>query len=265
VQAFDDRVLRFLGRRHDAKQARQALARVREVGVALSIDLMCGIPGQSAASWAESLEEALDAGAGHVSVYPLSIEEGTALAAAVSSGLVAEPDSDVAAEMMQAAEKRLAEAGLRRYEVASFALPGAEARHNSAYWTGASYMGIGPGAHGMLSAGVARTIGLLGAGVGGDVARVRYANESNPVGWLRGEAGGIELLGAEEAAREDVMLGMRLVRGVPAVQVADAGLAEVLASLAEDGLAELVDARWRTTERGWLLGNEVFRRIWTGA
>jgi oxygen-independent coproporphyrinogen-3 oxidase len=264
VQAFDDRVLGILGRLHDARQAREALALVRDAGVALSVDLMCGIPGQSLASWAESLEEALDAGAQHVSVYPLSVEEGTPLAAAVSSGLVAEPDPDIAAEMMLAAEKRLGEAGLLRYEVANYARPGSEARHNNAYWTGASYVGIGPGAHGMLSADVARTIGVFGARMHLDVARVRYANEDDPLTWLRGEPGEVELMTAEEAAREDVMLGMRLVRGVPAAQVARAGhLDQTLLSLAEDGLTELADGRWRTTQRGWLLGNEVFGRIWT--
>ncbi|MDO9174908.1 MAG: hypothetical protein Q7V62_08880, partial [Actinomycetota bacterium] len=116
---------------------------------------------------------------------------------------------------------------------------------------------------GMLTADVARTIGVFGAHVRPDVARVRYASEDDPLRWLRGEPGDVELMSAEEAAREDVMLGMRLVRGVPAAQVTEAGLDETLSSLAEDGLTELVDGRWRTTQRGWLLGNEVFGRIWT--
>jgi oxygen-independent coproporphyrinogen-3 oxidase len=116
-----------------------------------------------------------DVGAQHVSAYPLALEEGTALAAAVSSGLVAEPDPDIAAEMMLAAEKRLGSAGLIRYEVANYARPGSEARHNTAYWTGASYIGIGPGAHGMLTADVARTIGNSRPRAP-DVARVRYAS-----------------------------------------------------------------------------------------
>jgi oxygen-independent coproporphyrinogen III oxidase len=263
VQAFDDRVLGILGRLHNAKEAREALALARDVDVALSVDLMCGIPGQSPASWAESLEEALDAGAQHVSVYPLALEEGTALALAVSSGLLAEPDPDIAAEMMLAAETRLGAAGLMRYEVANYARPGCEARHNNAYWTGGSYIGIGPGAHGMLSADVARTIGVYGAHVRPDVARVRYASEDDPLGWLRGEPGSVEFMTAEEAVREDVMLGMRLARGVLAAQVTEACLGETLLSLARDGLVEQVDGRWRTTQRGWLLGNEVFGRIWT--
>jgi oxygen-independent coproporphyrinogen-3 oxidase len=263
VQAFDDTVLRLLGRLHDARQARAAIALVRDAGLELSIDLMCGVPGQTLASWAESLEQALDAGAKHVSVYPLSIEEGTPLEAAIRTELVSEPDPDLAAEMMILAEKRLAQAGLARYEVANFAVPGHESRHNSAYWTGAQYVGTGPGAHGMLDPVSARTMGLWIPSEGRrDVARVRYANLRDLDGWLRGGAPEIELLSADEVAREDVMLGMRLAHGVSAAQVSTAGLDEVLASLAKDGLVELVAGCWRATSSGWLLGNEVFGRIW---
>ena len=265
VQAFDDEVLRLLGRLHDSRQARAALALVRDAGVELCVDLICGVPGQSMASWVESLEQTLDAGAEHVSVYPLSIEEGTPLAAAISGGLVAEPDPDLAADMMLLAESRLAEAGIARYEVANYAVPGHESRHNSAYWTGRSYVGTGPGAHGMLEPGTARTVGMyLPSDPAGDVARVRYANPAEIDRWLMGAPAEVELLSANEVAREDVMLGMRLVRGVRASQVSAAGLDEVLGSLRRDGLVELAEGRWRTTQRGWLLGNEVFRRVWTG-
>ncbi|HEY5540199.1 MAG TPA: radical SAM family heme chaperone HemW [Coriobacteriia bacterium] len=265
VQAFDDSVLRLLGRIHDARQARAALSLVREAGVDLSVDLICGVPGQSMASWAESLEQALDAGARHVSVYPLSIEEGTPLAAAVSGGRVPDPDPDLAAEMMLLAESRLAEAGVARYEVANYAVPGHESRHNSAYWTGRSYIGTGPGAHGMLEASTARTIGMYRADPSGDdVARVRYANPGDIQRWFAGTPCEIELLSTDEAAREDVMLGLRLVRGVLASQVSAAGLDGVLRSLGADGLTELADGRWRTTQRGWLLGNVVFGRVWAG-
>jgi oxygen-independent coproporphyrinogen-3 oxidase len=265
VQAFDDGVLRLLGRAHDSRQARAALALVREAGIELSVDLICGVPGQSMASWAESLEQALDSGARHLSIYPLAIEEGTPLAAAISGGIVAEPDPDIAADMMLLAETRLAMAGIARYEVANYAAPGHESRHNSAYWTGSPYVGIGPGAHGMLTPETARTVGMyLVDLLAGDVARVRYSNPGEIARWLTGAPCDIELLSAADAAREDVMLGLRLVRGVRAVQVSAAGLDEVLESLAADGLVELREGRWRTTQRGWLLGNVVFRRVWAG-
>jgi oxygen-independent coproporphyrinogen-3 oxidase len=263
AQAFDDGVLRLLGRAHDASTARRALSLVAEAGVELSVDLICGVPGQSMASWVETLEEALDCGARHVSVYPLSIEEGTPLSAAVSGGLVPEPDPDLAAEMMLAAEARLAQDGILRYEVANYAAPGHESRHNLAYWSGKAYSGTGPGAHGMVEPQTARTLGIyVPVSPAPDVARVRYANQSDVQRWLIGAPPRVELLGAKEAMREDVMLGMRLVHGVRAAQVEEAGLAEELASLAADGLVELAGGRWRTTQRGWLLGNEVFGRIW---
>jgi coproporphyrinogen III oxidase-like Fe-S oxidoreductase len=266
VQAFDDGVLRLLGRAHDARQARAALALVQAAGVELSVDLMCGVPGQTMASWAETLEEALDAGARHVSVYPLSIEAGTPLAADVAGGSMPAPDPDMAADMMLLAEKRLAEAGIARYEVANYAAPGHESRHNIAYWTGRSYAGIGPGAHGMLQPDVAKTIGLdLGEDAATrDIARVRYANCADIDTWLTGERFDIELLSGYEAAREDVMLGMRLSAGVRADRVAAAGLERVLEELGEAGLVERANNRWRITQRGWLLGNEVFGRIWAG-
>jgi oxygen-independent coproporphyrinogen III oxidase len=266
VQAFDDGVLRLLGRAHDARQARAALALVHGAGVELSVDLMCGVPGQTMASWAETLEEALDAGARHVSVYPLSIEEGTPLSADVAGGTMPAPDPDSAADMMLLAEKRLGEAGIVRYEVANYAVPGHESRHNTAYWTGRSYAGIGPGAHGMLSPDVARTIGLdLGDDADAlDIARVRYANRADIETWLTGERFDMELLSGPQAAREDVMLGMRLSAGVRDYSVTAAGLDGVLMGLAEAGLVEHIDGRWRTTQRGWLLGNEVFGRIWAG-
>jgi oxygen-independent coproporphyrinogen III oxidase len=266
VQALDDPVLRLLGRRHDARTACKALALVRDAGVELSVDLICGVPGQTMASWVESLEEVIEVGARHVSVYPLALEEGTPLAAAVNTGLVPDVDPDLAADMMLAAERRLGLAGIARYEVANYAAPGHESRHNTAYWTGRSYIGIGPGAHGMLEPDVARTVGLLveAGQTASEVARVRYASSRELASWLACDPGEVELLSADEMAREDVMLGMRLTRGVGDARVVVAGLAEVLRALEADGLVELDAGRWRATERGWLLGNEVFGRIWAG-
>lgn len=263
VQAFDDGVLGFLGRRHDAAAARRACAAVTGTGAALCVDLMCGVPGQSAASWRESLEEAVECGATHVSVYPLALEDGTALAVAVAAGLAPEPDPDAAAEMMLAAETLLGGHGIVRYEVSNHAAPGFESRHNTAYWTGSPYLGVGPGAHGMLDAATASAIGVDGAD-DADVARVRYHNADDVEAWLLGRGDRAEALDSGEAAREDVMLGLRLVRGVSFRQAAEAGVTGVLEDLAASGLVELAASNWRTTRRGWLLGNEVFSRVWAG-
>lgn len=263
VQSFDDRVLGFLGRRHDAAAARRACAAARETGAALCVDLMCGVPGQGDASWRDSLEQAVEAGATHVSVYPLAVEEDTPLAVAVAAGLAPEPDPDAAAGMMVAAEEILQGHGIVRYEVSNHAVQGLESRHNTAYWTGRPYLGVGPGAHGMLDAETARALGVEGA-EDEDVARVRYRNAADVDDWLLGRGDRAELLGRGEAAREDVMLGLRLARGVPFRQAVEANVTEVLEDLAAAGLVELAGSNWQTTRRGWLLGNEVFSRVWAG-
>ena len=269
VQSFDDHVLRVLGRRHDAVSAARACQAVIEAGMALSVDLMCGIPGQTITSWSETLSRAAASGAHHASVYPLTIEDGTPMSAAVSAGLLAETDSDEAADMMVLAEESLGYHGLSRYEVANYAEAREyESRHNTAYWTGRPYAGLGPAAHGMLDAATARSVGLLSEAEA-DVARVRYGNAASIADWLVGHGDSTETLTEAEARREDVMLGMRLTRGVSQAAVASAGLLGVMASLEEDGLVALEtsprgETRWKTTRRGWLLGNEVFGRLWLG-
>lgn len=262
VQSFHDDVLRTLGRAHDATRALAAARLVRDWNLDLSIDLMCGIPGQSMGSWLASVDLAIGTGAGHVSVYPLSLESGTPLAAEVLLGRFAEPDPDVAADMMIAAGEILSAAGFVRYEVANYARPGAESRHNTAYWTGAEYLGVGPGAHGMLDAETARAAGFI---VPEGIARVRYGIACElERGLLPVPRVDVETLMAEEAAREDVMLGLRLARGVEAALVDRAGIAAVLTRLLAKGLVERESDRWRLTESGWLLGNEVFGDVWAG-
>jgi oxygen-independent coproporphyrinogen-3 oxidase len=175
---------------------------------------------------------------------------------------VAEPDPDAAADMMLVAQERLSRSGLLRYEVANYAVPGHESRHNTAYWTGRSYIGCGPGAHGMLDVETARAVGVYFPGPGDDVARVRYSGPADAQAWLTGAPSAIESLSSRETALEDLMLGMRLTKGVAPSAVTGADLEFVFASLRDEELIELAGGRWRTTTRGWLLGNEVFGRIW---
>ncbi len=272
VQSFVDTELAMLGRLHTVEEAVRACRAVTDAGMGLSVDLICGIPRQTMPTWLVSLEAALTTGADHISVYPLTLEEGTPLYVACDTGLAPTPNVDLTADMMIAAEERLRSAGMERYEVASYARPGHESRHNIAYWSGRSYIGVGPAAHGMLDAETAAVVGLRkkGAREGDkvpDVARVRYAERADLEAWLTGVAPEIETLTAEEVAREDIMLGLRLTRGVPTSQVEAAGLTEVLESLADRGLTERYETRpgqpyWRTTRRGWLLGNEVFGEVW---
>lgn len=274
VQSFDDEVLRALGRCHDVTATENALAILRDADVPFSIDLMCGIPGQSFESWDATLEAAVASGARHVSVYPLTVEPGTPLAGSIGRGEVEPVDQDRAADMMLAAEVALAAAGIPRYEVANYAQPGHEARHNLVYWTGGAYLGLGPHAASMLPADAFESVavceGWTAPGETGSGGRIRFTRETSVDDYIRrplAPPAPIERLSVEEAAREDVMLGLRLVEGV-AVEVArDARVEAALLDLESLGLVmRLLDEdsveRWATTQQGWLLGNAVFRAVW---
>ena len=279
VQSFDDRVLATLGRSHTAAAAREALELLVGTGARVSVDLMCGVPGQTLGSWHETLRCAVEAGVGHLSVYPLTLEAGTPLDRAVSAGGVRPPDDDLAAEMLRMAEDALCGAGLRRYEVASYARPGEESVHNTGYWTGRAYIGVGPSASSMLPATLfARAIACEAwsdpevAGVGRTLdrvpehaSRVRFARSADTASFVRRPAGppeDVEYLSEQEALAEDAMLGMRLAGGISDDLVAAAGVGRALDGLAARGLVEHVDRFWRVTDIGWLLGNEVFAEIW---
>jgi len=264
VQSLDAGELGVLGRLHDPEQALRAAQAVIAAGLALSVDLMCGLPGQGLRSWARTLSGAIGTGAEHISVYPLSLEAGTPLAAAAVIGEVDEPDPDVAADLLIAAEQMLTEAGFIRYEIANYARPGAESRHNAAYWTGREYLGVGPGAHGMLAASTARAAGIL-VPEGTGAERVRYSVACDlDAGLTVMPRIDIEVLSTNEALREDVMLGLRLTRGVAEAAVDAAGVTSALERLLPMALVEHAGGRWRLTRRGWLLANEVFGAVWTG-
>jgi len=138
VQSLNDGELRLLGRAHNAQQAYEAMQAMLQHCDNVSIDLMCGIPGQDEASWRKTLIGALEQRITHLSIYPLSIEEETPLAVMLTSGaIVGLPDEDVQAEMLLIAEKHLNTAGFERYKVASYARDKSyQSRHNKAYWTG---------------------------------------------------------------------------------------------------------------------------------
>lgn len=240
VQSFDDEVLSVLGRAHDAERAREAIRMAHERFENVSVDLMCGIPGQSMTSFENSLEQALEAGVKHISVYPLTIEPHTPFYKAVLSGQMEEPDDDVEAEHMEAAQKVLEGAGFARYEVASYALPGYESRHNTSYWTGVPYIGIGESATTMTQ---------------NDERRMRVMNDLV-----------VDDLDRAQMEAEDLMLGMRMSKGISDQRLAQAcefvpEATSVMQSLAEDGFAIHEEGRWRPTQLGWLCGNELYGRL----
>ena len=225
AQSFDDGELAAVGRIHTADQALATIGRSRRHGFSTSCDLICGLPGQTDASWELSVRAAIDAGVDHISVYPLTVEEGTPLARAIEAGELEAPDEDFEASCMERARDLLEAAGLAPYEVASYARPGAACMHNIAYWTGTSYLGLGRSAAGMLTAGgYAKLSDLFGdpsheAGCADSdpalpAARVRIVQRNDA-----GTRFELERLSAREAAAEDLMLACRMTRGIPVAQL----------------------------------------------
>ena len=148
AQTFNDELLRFLGRRHNAQQVVDAVKTCKEAGIRnISIDLIYGLPGQTMDDWKLDVERALTLGITHLSAYALSFEEGTRLDAMLKEGLVEEADEELSREMYDYLMRATSEAGFQHYEISNFALPGFHSRHNSSYWEGTPYLGLGAGAH----------------------------------------------------------------------------------------------------------------------
>lgn len=148
VQSFDDARLRFLHRRHTAAQAIQAVRDVQAAGFTnLSIDLMFGFPGQTLDQWKQDVQTALSLQVQHLSAYSLMYEEGTVLERMLSAGEITEVDEEVSLQMYEYLMDALEAAGYEHYELSNFALPGRQSRHNSSYWHGIPYLGVGAGAH----------------------------------------------------------------------------------------------------------------------
>ena len=147
-QTFNDKLLAFLGRRHDASQTAEAVEACRDAGFGnISLDLIYGLPGQTMDDWQRDVEKALSLGITHLSAYALSYEKGTRLDAMLKKGLVEEADEELSRKMYDHLMFATAEAGFQHYEISNFALPGYHSRHNSSYWQGVPYLGLGAGAH----------------------------------------------------------------------------------------------------------------------
>ncbi|MCA9657801.1 MAG: radical SAM family heme chaperone HemW [Myxococcales bacterium] len=200
IQTFDPAGLRQLGRVHEPDEASAAIVAARRRGLRVSGDLIVGWPGQTAASLRRDVARMVDAGVGHVSVYALTIEAGTPWPKLVRRGLRVLPDADAQAEMLALAERTLSAAGLRHYEVASYTREGEASRHNLLYWTWQDYVGLGPSAASAIYA--------------ADGAVTRRSNPRGLAAWLAGEAAEIERLDPEEAAREGLWIGLRVLDGI---------------------------------------------------
>ena len=205
VQALDNRDLRFLGRLHDVDQALGAIRLARETFPRLSFDLIYARPGQTLDAWEKELAEAIGHAADHLSLYQLTIEEGTRFHALHAAGKFEIPDPDHAAELYKLTQEVTAAHGLPAYEISNHARPGAESRHNLVYWRYGEYVGVGPGAHGRFLE---------------DGRRVVTFTEKMPETWANlVEAQGHGVIGGEtltrsEEADEFLLMGLRLTEGI---------------------------------------------------
>jgi oxygen-independent coproporphyrinogen-3 oxidase len=274
VQSFQDDELSAsggLGRVHSAVEAREAYRAARRAGFEnVNLDLIYGLPRQSLAAWQRTLAEAIALRPEHLSLYALTLEEGTPLAADVAHGRLPAPDPDLAADMYLWAGEALAAAGYQQYEISNWALPGYRCRHNLVYWHNQPYLGLGAGAHSCLG-------GFRLAAVR-DPARyireVMAAGAEPSADGLAGFLAGLRHLETVEettparAMAETVILGLRLVEGVSLAAFRrrfGVGLLSVygpaVTELSALGLLECANGRVRLTPKGRLLGNEAFERF----
>jgi oxygen-independent coproporphyrinogen-3 oxidase len=247
VQALDDASLRELGRLHSAQEALDAVAVARKSFDRYSFDLIYARPDQTPQAWSRELALALNEAAEHLSLYQLTIEEGTPFFGLHAAGKLKTPDEAMARALYDVTQDVCARQGLPAYEISNHARKGAECRHNLVYWRGEEYAGIGPGAHGRLD-------------LGGE--RHATATEKRPEAWLmRVEANGHgvttdDLLNREERADEFLLMGLRLAEGIdPRRYAALSGRAldeRRVAALREEGaIAVDEDGRLRVTQAGF--------------
>lgn len=254
VQALNDVDLKFLGRLHDVREAKIAIGLAREIFPRLSFDLIYARPQQTAKAWEQELKEAIDYAADHLSLYQLTIEDGTPFKALHKAGKLIIPSDEMAADLYELTEHVTAEAGLPNYEISNYAMPGAESRHNLTYWRYGDYVGIGPGAHGRFT----RADGL----------KTVTMAERMPEHWLdltaQNGVGTIEseTLDAQQQGDELLLMGLRLVEGLDLARyeiLTGKSLNQaVLDDLAKDGLIESIsNTRLRATQSGRMVLNTL--------
>ncbi len=252
VQSFQDNELRRLGRPHTAADAAQTVRLARKAGFSnLSLDLMYGLPGQTLQTWQATLEQALCLTPQHLSIYELTIEEGTPFAHQQERGELPLPDEDSVLRMVEITQQMTGNAGFRRYEISNYALPGFECRHNLNYWQNGEWLGLGPGA--VFSINGTRCTAIA------DVEEYCRRVESGQEVWQEEET-----LEPEAAFRESVVIGLRMTDGIALDTLrrrfgidAEAYYGATLARLIRLGMLELTQRQLRLTAQGLLLANTV--------
>ena len=259
MQAMNDEDLRRLGRKHSAEEARKAFEIARNCFDRVSFDLIYARQDQTLAAWRDELCKALELAIDHLSLYQLTIEDGTVFADRFAKGgLRGLPSEDVSAEMFELTQELCDKAGLPAYEVSNHAKIGCESRHNLIYWRGGDYIGIGPGAHGRMT--------LQG---------IRWATEApkSPTLWLEMvQSGKIpelprSALTAEEHSLEYLLMSLRLSEGLDMARYQNVSgkplNAQKIRDLSDIGMVELTGDRLRATPNGRMVLNAVLRDLAT--
>lgn len=253
MQSANNDILKMIGRRHNFKQVEMAVRHARMEGFDnVSLDLIYGLPSQSAGDWAESLARALELHPEHLSCYGLKLEPGTPMYELKDSPLI--PDDDLQADMYLAAVETLARYNYHQYEISNFCIPGYESRHNFKYWRLDDYLGFGPGAHSC-------------------VGRVRYSYVRDLEAYIQGvlHSGNMideyEQIGDFERGSEYLMLGMRTVWGITKEEYQHFyhnsfdELQRTLEEFSDSGWTVEEKGRWHFTPEGFLLSNQLIGKL----
>ena len=274
VQSLDNDLLNLLGRRHQASEAVEAFQSARQAGFDnVNLDLMYGLPNQSMEQWQRTLISLIELTPEHISLYALTIEEGTPMHRWATEGKIPEPDSDLAADMYQHAREVLAEAGYHHYEISNWSLPDRACEHNLVYWENGPYLGVGPGAHSRL--GDYRFWTVLSPRDYNTKAATWADSGSRPLADLVETAlqgiptlGGWEHLSLETTCSETMFLGLRLLDGLnlsEASAIAGTDLAKKFQTPIQEclnlGLLEQDGDCLKLTMQTYLVANQAFTRF----
>ena len=252
VQSFQDTLLHRLSRRHNGEEAIAAVRAARRAGFEnISIDLMYGLPEQTMAQWQADVEQAIQLDVEHVSAYCLTYEEGTPLYRMLQDGAVSELDEDLCNQMQDYLEEALEKNGVNRYEISNYAKEGYRSKHNSSYWTGAPYLGLGAGAHSY------------------DGAYCRQWNPDDIGAYMAAiEKGELplenEILSETDRYNEAVMLGLRTSEGLDLNRFSEADRAHILTESAlflREGLLKQTGEHIRATHAGTRVLNRLIEAL----
>lgn len=254
VQSFSEEDLRFMNRAHNAAEALGCIQNAQQAGFEnLSIDLIYGSPTTSHAQWAANLETVFNLKIPHLSSYCLTVEPKTALAHQIKKGQASPVDDEHGARQFEFLMKKTAAAGYEHYEISNLALPGHYSRHNTSYWQGKKYLGVGPSAHSFNGAS-------------------RQWNVANNAKYLRGMEEGkldfeIETLTPVQRYNEYVMTGLRTKWGCSLLKIKELGFeaefAEGAKQFLEDGTMEREGDIFRLTQAGWFLADGIAAELFT--